>query len=89
MLLEGNPLEDILQVRNIHAVIMAGELYDRERLDALLSEVEASAAAARAVGLGAPFRFRVRRDGQLEIWTRYVRCVCRPPVRGWRKERVT
>ena len=41
-------LEDIRQVRNIFAVLMGGELFDREHLDALLAEVEAEAEAARA-----------------------------------------
>ena len=47
VLLDGNPLEDIRQVRNIYAVLMGGEMFDRERLDAMLSEVEAHAEAAR------------------------------------------
>jgi hypothetical protein len=47
-LLEGNPLVDIGQIRNIFSVIMGGRLFDRARLDALLSEVESQAEAARS-----------------------------------------
>jgi hypothetical protein len=37
VLLAADPLEDIANTRRIHAVIVAGHLYDRERLDALLA----------------------------------------------------
>lgn len=36
VLLDGDPLQDIAQTRRIHAVLLAGHLYDRPRLDALL-----------------------------------------------------
>lgn len=36
VLLDANPLEDIANTRRIHAVFLAGRLYDRPRLDALL-----------------------------------------------------
>ncbi len=44
VLLNGNPLEDIRNVRKIHAVVMSGKLLTRDDLDALLREVEAAAA---------------------------------------------
>ncbi len=43
VLLQSNPLEDISAVRDIEAVVLAGAVYDRERLDALLEGVEAAA----------------------------------------------
>jgi len=49
VLLDGNPLEDIGNVRRIHAVVLNGRLLMRGDLDLLLSEVEAMAAAAGAV----------------------------------------
>jgi len=36
VLLDGNPLQDIGNTRRIHAVLLAGHLYDRPRLDRLL-----------------------------------------------------
>jgi imidazolonepropionase-like amidohydrolase len=44
VLLEGNPLTDIGNVRRIRAVILAGQLLDRKALDRLLAEVRAAAA---------------------------------------------
>ena len=44
VLLEGNPLADIGNVRRIRAVVFRGEPFDRERLDALLAGTEAAAA---------------------------------------------
>lgn len=35
VLLDGNPLHDIANTRRVHAVLLAGNLYDRPRLDAL------------------------------------------------------
>ncbi|HFF6005620.1 amidohydrolase family protein [Stenotrophomonas maltophilia] len=35
VLLDGNPLHDIANARRVHAVLLAGHLYDRPRLDAL------------------------------------------------------
>lgn len=35
VLLDANPLQDISHTRRIHAVLLAGHLYDRPRLDAL------------------------------------------------------
>ena len=46
VLLGGNPLEDIGNVRKIHAVVLNGKLLTRDDLDALLMEVEALAAEA-------------------------------------------
>lgn len=37
VLLDGNPLHDIANTRRVHAVLLAGHLYDRPRLDALLA----------------------------------------------------
>lgn len=37
VLLDGNPLQDIAHTRRIHAVLLAGHLYDRPRLNALLA----------------------------------------------------
>lgn len=36
VLLDGDPLQDSANTRRIHAVLLAGHLYDRPRLDALL-----------------------------------------------------
>ncbi|MBH1430054.1 amidohydrolase family protein [Stenotrophomonas maltophilia] len=36
VLLDGDPLQDTANTRRIHAVLLAGHLYDRPRLDALL-----------------------------------------------------
>lgn len=43
VLLAADPLEDISNVRRIRGVMRGGEWFDRERLDAMLSEVEARA----------------------------------------------
>jgi imidazolonepropionase-like amidohydrolase len=43
VLLDANPLEDISNVRQIRGVMRAGEWFDRERLDAMLSDVESRA----------------------------------------------
>lgn len=37
VLLDGNPLQDTANTRRVHAVLLAGHLYDRPRLDALLA----------------------------------------------------
>ncbi|AVO29042.1 amidohydrolase family protein [Stenotrophomonas maltophilia] len=37
VLLDGNPLHDTANTRRVHAVLLAGHLYDRPRLDALLA----------------------------------------------------
>ena len=52
VILDGNPLQDISNVRNISAVIVRGRIFDRAALDALLAEVAASAAAARGAAQG-------------------------------------
>jgi imidazolonepropionase-like amidohydrolase len=43
VLLTANPLDDIANVRNVDSVVLAGAVYDRTRLDALLAGVEQSA----------------------------------------------
>lgn len=43
VLLDGNPLQDIGNARRVHAVLLAGHLYDRPRLDALLAHARAQA----------------------------------------------
>lgn len=43
VLLDADPLEDISNVRRVRGVMRAGEWFDRDRLDAMLSEVEARA----------------------------------------------
>ncbi len=43
LLVSGNPLRDIAQTRNIEAVILAGQLYDRPQLNHLLDIAEANA----------------------------------------------
>ena len=50
VLLDGNPLEDIANVRRVHAVITRGMLLDREALDGLLSRPEVEAATEESVG---------------------------------------
>jgi hypothetical protein len=40
VLLEGNPLDDIRNTRQIRAVVLNGRLFDRRALDQLLGEVE-------------------------------------------------
>jgi hypothetical protein len=37
VLLNGDPLQDTANTRRVHAVLLAGHLYDRPRLDALLA----------------------------------------------------
>jgi hypothetical protein len=43
VLLNSNPLESIGAVRDVDAVVLAGRVYDRARLDALLAGVESAA----------------------------------------------
>lgn len=43
VLLDGNPLQDTANTRRVHAVLLAGHLYDRPRLDALLAYARAQA----------------------------------------------
>lgn len=43
VLLDGNPLLDIGNSRRVHAVLLAGNLYDRPRLDALLAYARSQA----------------------------------------------
>ncbi len=43
VLLDANPLEDIANVRRIHAVIIAGRFFDRSALDQLLMRAKAAA----------------------------------------------
>ena len=43
VLLDANPLEDIGNVRRIHAVITAGRFFDRSALDQLLTRAKAAA----------------------------------------------
>lgn len=43
VLLDGNPLQDTANTRRVHAVLLAGRLYDRPRLDALLAYARAQA----------------------------------------------
>jgi hypothetical protein len=43
VLLSGNPLDDISAVRSIQTVVLAGAVYDRDDLDALLEGVEDAA----------------------------------------------
>lgn len=43
VLLDGNPLHDTANTRRVHAVLLAGHLYDRSRLDALLAYARAQA----------------------------------------------
>ena len=43
VLLDANPLEDIGNVRRIHAVIIAGRFFDRSALDQLLTRAKAAA----------------------------------------------
>ncbi|MGH8965833.1 MAG: hypothetical protein ACRDXB_10965 [Actinomycetes bacterium] len=48
MLLAADPLADIRNTRRIDAVIAAGTLLPRQRLDAMLGDVEAVTAARGA-----------------------------------------
>ncbi|WMJ67848.1 amidohydrolase family protein [Stenotrophomonas sp. 24(2023)] len=43
VLLDGDPLLDTANTRRVHAVLLAGHLYDRPRLDALLAHARAQA----------------------------------------------
>jgi hypothetical protein len=45
VLLDANPLDDIRNTRNIHAVILRGKLLDRAALDQLLAQVQSFAGA--------------------------------------------
>lgn len=47
VLLDANPLEDIANVKRIHAVLLKGRLLRRDRLDEMLKEAEVEAAAGR------------------------------------------
>lgn len=47
VLLDANPLDDIQNVRKVHAVILNGSVLTRRKLDALLDEAAAEAAAGR------------------------------------------
>jgi imidazolonepropionase-like amidohydrolase len=44
VLLDGNPLDDIANVRRIRAVVTAGRLLERAELDKILAQVKAAAA---------------------------------------------
>ena len=43
MLLRENPLDEIEAVRSVDTVVLAGRVYDRDRLDAILSQTEGTA----------------------------------------------
>lgn len=43
VLLDGNPLHETASTRRVHAVLLAGHLYDRPRLDALLAHARKQA----------------------------------------------
>jgi adenine deaminase len=43
VLIEGNPLDDIGQLKRIRAVVVRGQVLDRPALDALLAAVRAAA----------------------------------------------
>ena len=43
VLLRENPLSDIEAVRSVDTVVLAGRVYDRDRLDAILSQAEGTA----------------------------------------------
>jgi imidazolonepropionase-like amidohydrolase len=47
VLLDANPLDDIHNTQKIRAVVLAGHYLSRERLNAMLHEVETSAAASK------------------------------------------
>jgi len=59
VLLDGNPFEDIANVRRIRAVVSAGRFLDRAALDRLL--VQAKAAALRTHWADFPRKSRVVR----------------------------
>ncbi len=44
VMLDANPLADIVATRRIHAVVAEGRLFDRAALDALRRDVEERAA---------------------------------------------
>lgn len=50
VLLSANPLENIANVRTIRSVVLGGRLLNRERLDALLRQAEATAARPLTAG---------------------------------------
>lgn len=52
VLLRGDPLEDIRNTRTVEAVILDGELLDRDALEGLLEDVAAAAVAARTARTG-------------------------------------
>jgi len=58
VLLDGNPFEDIANLRRIRAVVSAGRFLDRAALDRLL--VQAKAAALRKTLGDFPRKSRVR-----------------------------
>ena len=43
VLLDGNPLENIANVRRIRAIVTAGRFFDRTALDQLLVQAKAAA----------------------------------------------
>jgi len=45
VLLRANPLDDVRHAREIDAVFLRGQLFDRERLDAMLAEVRSAVEA--------------------------------------------
>ena len=47
VLLDANPLDDILNTRKIRAVVLAGRYFSRDDLDQMLHQVEVAAAASK------------------------------------------
>lgn len=45
VLLDANPLDDIRNTKSIHAVVLRGELFSRERLNGILADIQAAAAS--------------------------------------------
>jgi imidazolonepropionase-like amidohydrolase len=43
VLLDANPLQDIANLRRVHAVVAAGQVFDRSALDRLLAQAKAAA----------------------------------------------
>lgn len=52
VLLDGNPLEDINNVRDIHAVVLRGKLLDRSTLDDMLEDVKEKVATYKLQNSG-------------------------------------
>jgi len=46
VLLDANPLRDIRNTQKINSVVVNGRLLNRQRLDAMLSKIEAAARSA-------------------------------------------